>query len=264
MATQRIFYVEDEDSAQIAINKAWLAGGGTVMLPVGTTMLELDSEAGRFLTLRPGVSLAGYGPQSVLKVPDGAGEFVSIIGQENSDDLSGIILRDFALDYNSRQNVPDYEDGPAWIANGANDPRFAILVMRGKNITIDNVRFEDVLSINTVKTSSLVENLTIRNCQFNNALAPFDHDHSTIYLNGKNHRVQDNNFVGKGWGSRTAIELHDRGMLVSGNTETGYDAWGVIVTSSDTQVVHNRLSKPIAVGWGFTMTGLTIANNQIG
>lgn len=259
MATQRVFYVEDENSVQAAINKAGIAGGGTVMLPVGTTMLELDSEAGRFLTLRPGVSLAGYGPQSVLKVPDAAGPFVSIIGQENSTDLSGIVLRDFTVDYNTRQNVPQYADGPAWIADV--QPRFAILIVRGKGITIDNVRFEDALSINTFKTGSLVENLTIRNCQFNNALAPFDHDHSTIYLNGKNHRVLDNNFVGKGWGSRTAIELHDRGMLVSGNTETGYDQWGVIVTSSDTQVVHNRLSKPIAVGWGFTMTGLTIHDN---
>lgn len=33
MATQRVFYVEDEASVQIAINKAWIAGGGAVSDP---------------------------------------------------------------------------------------------------------------------------------------------------------------------------------------------------------------------------------------
>src|SRR5512139_3886553 len=65
----RTFRMQDFASPQNAIDAAHDAGGGVVVVPWGITMLTLNPTTRRFLNLRSGVSIVGYGPQSILKVP---------------------------------------------------------------------------------------------------------------------------------------------------------------------------------------------------
>lgn len=258
----RMWYLGQHATPQDTIDAAYAEGGGTVVVPWGVTELEYNSEAERFLTLRPGVSLVGYGPQSILKVKDASGNFKYILSHDPAEDLSGISLADFAIDYNHTGNPLSYTNDTEWQAD-TGKARFAIHLFRGKNISISNLHFRNILARNVVKTGSLNEFVTISGCHFACALPAFDYDHSSIYLNGHHHKVLYNTFAGQGWGARTAIELHHAGHVIIGNIETGYDHHGIIVVADKCIIAHNMLTKPINTGWGEVLHTLVMTDNVV-
>lgn len=89
---------DDATAVQAALDAALAAGGNLVFMPAGTTII------GSTLTIGSGVTLAGAGWSSILKLDDGAD--VDMIQNENfGTDVSdggddSIIIRDFKIDGN--------------------------------------------------------------------------------------------------------------------------------------------------------------------
>jgi hypothetical protein len=257
---ERTFRMDAYPTPQAAIDAAFAAGGGFVVVPWGvTTLPAFNPVTGCFLMLKPDVSIIGFGAQSVLKVPDGAGNYKAILHHDLADSIDDVILSDFTLDGNTANNPVTYADGPAWVADLK--PRVGILLYKAKRTTITGVQTRDLDCINTIIVNGVaVEDCAVVGCHFDTPLSVIDHDHSTIYTNGTACRVQHNHLVGHGIGARTAIEIHGSAQLISGNIERGYDQFGCIVVASDARVTaDNIFSKPVAAGWGSTLTGLKVA-----
>lgn len=257
---ERVFRASDYGGVQQAMDAAFTAGGGYAVLPWGVTVMPApDAVTGRVYTLRRTVHVLGFGPQSVLKVPDGAGDFVAVFGHDLADSIDEATISDFTIDGNAANNPITYANETEWIA--ANKPRVAILLYKAQRTTVQNVQVRNLDCINTISMNGVVADCAVVGCHFDTPLSPINHDHSTIYTHGTACRVQDNHFVGHGFGARTAIEVHGDNQLVTGNIERGYDGAGVIVVADKVVVANNILSQPIRVGWGSTLSGLMIAGN---
>jgi parallel beta-helix repeat protein len=90
---------DDTAAIQAAINAA--ASGGTVFLPHGTYVVDPDVS----LHLTSGVTLAGSGRKSILKIKPNSNVLDNLVKIENAD---RVILRDFAVDGNrANQNPSD-------------------------------------------------------------------------------------------------------------------------------------------------------------
>lgn len=260
LLADRTFRVTDYGGVQQAIDAAFAADGGFVILPWGMTITPSpDAVTGRIYTLRSNVSIVGFGAQSVLKVPDGAGDFVAVFGHDLADSIDDVTISDFTIDGNAANNPIAYANETEWIA--ANKPRMAILLYKAQRTTVQNVQVCGLDCINTISMNGVVSDCAVIGCHFDTPLSPINHDHSTVYTNGSACRVQDNHLIGHGWGSRTAIEVHGDLQMVTGNIERGYDGQSVIVVSSNTIVTNNILSQSIRVGWGSTLHGLVITGN---
>ena len=256
--SERIFKASEYGGIQQTIDAAFAAGGGTVLIPWGVTVATLNATTGTFYTLKPNVSLIGYGPQSVIKVPDNAGNYKAVFHHDLADSIDDVTFSNFAIDGNAANNAVTYPDSAVWVADLK--PRMAFMLYKAQRTTIAGMQIRGLDCINTISVNGVaVEDCAVVDCYFDTPLSPIDHDHSTIYLNGVGCRAQDNHLIGHGWGSRTAIETHGSLQLVTGNIERGYDQFGVIVVSSNTLVKDNLLSKPVSVGWGSTLTGLQVA-----
>ena len=256
--SERIFKAGEYGGIQPAIDAAFAAGGGTVIIPWGVTVATLNPATGTFYTLKPNVSIMGYGPQSVVKVPDNAGNYKAVFHHDLADSIDDVTFSNFAIDGNAANNAVTYPDSAAWVADLK--PRMAFMLYKAQRTTMAGVQVRGLDCINTISVNGVaVEDCAVVDCYFDTPLSPIDHDHSTIYFNGVGCRTQNNHLIGHGWGSRTAIETHGSLQLVTGNIERGYDQFGVIVVSSSTLVKDNLLSKPVSVGWGSTLTGLKVA-----
>lgn len=258
-ASERIFKAADYGGLQEAIDAAFAAGGGVALVSWGITTPTLNATTGTFYTLKPNVSIMGYGPQSVIKVPNNAGNYKAVFHHDLADSIDDVMFSNFAIDGNAANNPVGYANGAAWIAD--NNPRCAFLLYKAHRTNLAGVQVRNLDCINTVGVNGVtVEDCVVLDCHFDTPLSPIDHDHSTIYFDGVGCRTQGNRLIGHGFGARTAIEMHGSLHLVDDNIESGYDQYGCIAVASYSRVTANNIfSKPVSVGWGSTLTGLQVA-----
>lgn len=224
MLISRVFNVLDFPTPQAAIDHAALCGGGYVLFPWGETIVTPDPETRHCLLLKPGVSLVGQGPQSVIKVADGAGNFKGVIGQDDSDTLLDPVIANLTIDGNQAGNAPadieafepirDAEDK----ITGFEAARMAIRLRIGRRLQVQGVHVRNLDSINHI--SSSLRDTEIAGCHFD-ATSTFEHDHSSIYTAAPGQRITNNRFEGNGV-MRTAIETHGSDQYVRDNTVNGY------------------------------------------
>lgn len=220
MLISRVFRVLDFPTPQAAIDHAALCGGGFVLFPWGETVVSPDPVTRRCLLLRPGVSLIGHGPQSVIKVADGAGNYVAIVSQDNTQALSDFCVANLTIDGNQAGNAPaDIEAFEPEQDNTSHQAgRCAIRFENGRRALIQGIHIRNLDSINHIYCG--VFDTEISGCHFE-AISTFEHDHSTIYTARPGQRITNNRFEGNGV-MRTAIETHGSDQYVRDNTVSGY------------------------------------------
>lgn len=205
---------DDTAAIQAALTAANTAGGATVFFPVGTYKISISS--GNALTLPgKGITLQGVSKEkSVIKLANSQGDYVSML-TNGSNDISGLIIRDLTFNQNASGNV---------IVSTTNllsgQPRYILRCFLGSDILIENCRFTDADNVNTLSfnAASGVARITLRGNVFDDHgnHSP-QHDHSTLYFNADNVRVQNNFFAGTGISATTAIETHGTNQVVTGN-----------------------------------------------
>jgi hypothetical protein len=271
-ASERLFKTGNYGSIQATIDAAFIAGGGIVLLPYGvTTLPAFNPTTELFITLKPGVSLMGFGAASVLKVPDGAGNFKAVIGQSGNPDNS--ILSDFVIDGNHAGNAPADIEAFDPIRNefnqitGFNKPRYGCL-LTGANITLAGIAIRGLDSINHVVVGGA--NSLIIDCVLE-AVCAFDHDLSAVYTtSGDGVRIERNRFVG-GVFCRTAIETHNSNVFIRDNTianfSNGLNVTGYVNDPLGTYALTVKDNHMLDCGAGVTIWsgayGATPDNQQV-
>jgi hypothetical protein len=191
------------------------------------------------LVPRSGVNIVGRGYGSVLKVADNhtaTGDYV-VFAPSKAETTSDISFRNFRIDGNGSRNL----------VKGRIRRAMAIWLFAGRNISIDNVWFENQPGTNVVKFGSdslsyLVTDSLIANCVFSNVGGAIpgnrgQRDHSTLYISGKNVRVSKNRLSNPGPYDENGppvavvagIEMHGDDMTVSDNHVENYGNGGYIV-----------------------------------
>jgi Pectate lyase superfamily protein len=237
---------DDTKSIQKAIDAAHAAGGGVVVFNSGEYIIKIQANQSIGLRIYPNIVLQGQGYQkSTIKIADHQGNYDSMIaGASSSSDLSNFSISNLTIDGNSQNNWVKSEDDFK-----SSKFRYAIKIFAGKNININGCRFQNFSNVNVITTNgSEVSNVDIRNNRFERiGGGSVDHDHSTIYMHGKNGKIIDNVFLSRDGagtkGARTAIEIHGDSHIVSGNKIFGFTN-GIFITgyaiSSKNQVVVNN------------------------
>jgi hypothetical protein len=238
--------IDDTNSIQKTIDAAAAKGNAVVMFPPGIYKVQIQSQHRDALKIYPNIILQGQENQkSVIKLANNQGDYNAIIaGLSPVSDLSNFAIYDLTIDGNSINNKVSSEN------NFKNSKfRYAVQIFAGKEIHIENSKFINFDNINTISMNGeSVSDIYIQNNRFESiGDSNIDHDHSTIYLHGKNGKIINNVF--KSWkgagtrGARTAIEIHGDAHIVSGNQISGF-ANGIFVTgyaaSSKNQVIKNN------------------------
>ena len=135
--------------------------------------------------------------------------------------------------------------------------RYVIRSFAGERVKIQNCSFINLENGNTVSfNGAAVADVAIEDSRFlavGGAL--IDHDHSTIYTDGKRFRIVNNEFKSRNGagtiGARTAIETHGDDIEVRGNTISGYMQGANIVgraTDPSRQLFKGNTISAVAVG----------------
>jgi hypothetical protein len=215
MLDASLFRMQDYATPQSAIDAAALAGGGIVIVPWGVTNLSLDATTRRFLTLKPNVSLIGHGPKSVLRVPDGAGNYCAIIGTSSSDTCDDLAVCSLTIDGNQSGNGPSSIDDFEPVGGSFSAPRMAInLLGSGKRPTVSDVHIVNHDSINAIWSG--LDDTCVSGCRID-AISTFSHDHASIYTHCTGQRIIANIVDGNSV-MRSALETHGNEQLVAWNT----------------------------------------------
>src|ERR1044072_1721087 len=215
----------DTTAIQNAIDAASTAGGGVVLFPVGTYIVQPASTS-RALTAKSNVTLLGYG--ATLKIANNNAAYLTIIG--NTGDCSNFKMNGLRIDQNGLNNLGHNTGG----AGPTNEYRFVLQITAGSKISITDCIFDNCEGVNTLvlnggSTSGSygVKNIAITNCHFLNVGTGNDHDHSTIYTQCDGARIENNTFMGRVISggpafSYCAIETHGPKQSVIGNQIEGY------------------------------------------
>lgn len=236
----------NDDRAAIAAALAAVhnQGGGSISLPQGTYLLNSFSLPGQqiFFDVPPDVSI--YGP-GTLKVADNFGAWMAMFYQTDSGTpLNKTTYAGFVIDHNNQNN-------PFTTAPSSNvENRNGFVLMLGNGVTFNSVVQRNLLSRQAIQCFN-VDNLTIESCQFLNdgiGDSTYDFDSSLLYIVSDGYKVTNCKFVRTGMGGRTALELHGRNFVCTGNQVTGFTT-GIIIASDarfnrlDTgKIAHNTMT----------------------
>jgi hypothetical protein len=199
-----------DDTAAInqAIETAYEAGGGTVLLPAGTYLVSIPRDsytAGPAVGLRAFVRLQGdysvVGGQPVwrsfIRLADGQGDYTAILGTFGLwGSLTGFAMDGVAVDGNRQGNpatsaLTDYAD-PL-------HKRDCLLVTGGDGVSVTNCEFFNIDTLNAVALNSVSSRLTnarVANCLVRDVGGPLDHDTSFIAVRGDYSVIENNRVLG--------------------------------------------------------------------
>src|SRR5574338_225586 len=265
------------DTAAINACIAAAPVGSRIFFPVGTYIVSPDATKHMLRIDKKNLEIFGENYNAtIIKVADGAGDFISMITNRNPAgaelDTSGIFIHDLTFD----QNV-------------ANNPVTNVALLMSTNYrfsirctsNVQNGRVERVRFINSDCVINLVvtdgHNWQVRDCFFDNIGPGADHDHSTVNIRGNNAHVTGCTFVGTGNAAWSAIEIHGDGHRVLFNNITNYARMiitcGAIVSGRDSIIAYNT-GKGLGAGihiWSYDFASLVgpsvehliVVNNQI-
>lgn len=258
---------DDCDSLQAAIDHVAAGGGGRVYIPGGVYRLKslssgtsdaFPSGEGSFLNLKAGVSLFGDGSATILRVAGDAGNYESVIHQDDhTESLDGVRIFNLCIDQNSDSNTV------AAAADLTDNPRFAVEVYKSSGLAIENVHFKNCSSTNIVYVNGKADciNTTVQNCLFSDVGGEsVDYDHSSIYIHGDGMKIVGNRFYGeklygRAYGTRTAIETHGPNQVVVGNSVSKYRTFANITGISTVESRNITVSSNIGDN---LITGITL------
>ena len=250
----------DRAAIQKTIDAVHAAGGGTVTIPAGTFLLSTISDVSPIqvisLKIYSNITLKGAGPESILKLKDNNGNYDALLGINPSWAIvDNFRMSDITIDANGPNNLVSSE---AVLKNGN---RSCLRIYKGKNIEVENCTFTNVKGVWVVVFNGHVEHVKVHNNIFTNiGDATVDWDHSTIYTNGDDFTITNNQITslhGAGTlGARAAIEIHGSNQVVSHNiidgmtygiNVTGYSSW----YQSINQIYYQNIFRNVMSGFAF-------------
>lgn len=217
-------------SAQTVINAAigtLPATGGKVVLLEGTYIVDGP------INVPSNVTLAGQGPETVIKVKDALNAAINVV--QNADQTNGntkIVLKDFAIDGNK--------------ANNTTGSSYGVFLTKTTNSLIDGL-----LTINCGMTGIMLEESS-----YNTLIKIFSltNNGSGIQLfNGSTH-----NFIGNGFYQGnffSGIYLNESLNIVLGNSCCNNNQYGICIISSYNLVAGNICSENLY--HGIALSGAT-------
>jgi hypothetical protein len=249
---------DDTTAIQAGLDAVNAAGGGTLEFPAGRYDISIDPAKNRALTLYPRLRLAGKaGETAIIRLADNQITYESIMATATYptrlDDAEFLNLTFDGNGLNNPIRKPEETNGDL----GTPTLRYVIRSFAGERVRIQNCTFTNIDNGNTVSfNGEAVTDVAIEDSRFlavGGAL--IDHDHSSIYTDGKRFRIVNNEFKGRNGagtiGARTAIETHGDDIEVSGNTISGYMQGANIVgraTDPSRQLFKDNSFSAVAVG----------------
>ncbi len=227
---------DDRAAIQNAINAVNAAGGGTVNFGAGTFRVGKVPDASHIqvicLQIYSNIILKGAGRNNtIIKLIDNIGDFEAVISPKPSwQRVDNFELRDIAVDENSANNST-----PTEVSLKSSGFRDVLRIYIGKNIKVENCLFTNTKGVWVLVFHGIIDNVLVNNNIMNNiGDAVNDWDHSTIFTNGNNITLTNNqisalNVNGGTFGARTGIEIHGSNQYIAFNTISGMTA-GVNVT----------------------------------
>jgi len=265
---------DDRAAIQRTIDAVHAAGGGTVTIPAGTFLLSTVPDASPIqviaLELYSNLTLKGAGPKSILKLKDNNGNYDALLGKKPSWDIvDNFKMADLTVDANGANNLVASE-----AVLQKNGSRSCLRIYKGKNIEVENCTFTNVKGVWGLVFNGYVEHVKVHNNIFKNiGDATVDWDHSTIYTNGDDFTITNNQITslhGAGTlGARAAIEIHGSNQVVSHNNIDGM-TYGVNVTGysswyhSINQIYYQNTFKNVMSGFAFWSEADSSENRSVG
>lgn len=236
----------DDDAISIrkAIKYLDSKGGGILNLLTDKiyTLASIENEC--FIMLKNQCHIIG---SSTLKVKDNFGDF-RFMFWFNSD-INHLILRDFTIDENTRNNPTTSNTG------SENYQRTIFRLLANNNNVIDNMLFDnitinDCTGIWQYEFEGKCQNVNINNCKINyNKTENVSYDRTSMYL-GVNNCVVSNCILNGSDNARTGIELHGHNIICKNNIINDYNT-GFYITNDKTvsysdkneflKVVNNKI-----------------------
>jgi hypothetical protein len=251
---------DDTQAIQNTIDMVSNLGGGTVYFPGGTYLISPIPNNDPFqvicIDIADNIELLGDEfDESILKLMDNAGNYDAIIGKYPSYiQVDNVILKHLTIDANSQNN--EVTDESVLVNFGS---RSLFRIFLGENHLVEDCHFTNSQGTWNVVYNGITNNITIRNNLFDNiGSSSVDWDHSTIYTNGNDFLIENNEFYslnGVGTlGARTAVETHGSNQIMRNNYVNGY-VYGVNVTGysdfylSDNQYFYGNTFDDVAEGF---------------
>jgi hypothetical protein len=218
---------DDSGALRNALAAAASAGGGIVYFPPG--IYRIDPAAGPFL-VSSGMTIAGSGPRSVLRVRDGAGHYNLIFGQR-ARRIADVTFTRFRVDQNPAGN-------PGSDINASTDAENVIQLYHFDGVTVAGVAFDPEPGVQAIVLAGPhAAHVTIEGCTFRfrrgASSNPF-YDNSSIYTEAADVRIAGNHFSStNAENAVTAIEVHGGPDIdVAGNDATEFQIGMNIVNST--------------------------------
>lgn len=196
---------------------ALAVSGGTIRLLSRT--YETGISGDDWIFCQNNVSVIGQGRSSIVKIPDGNGDYSRIFGASVSGAvMEDIQFRNFTINQNS-------ENGSGYPVVGTSG--YAAISMACHDLVVNNMAFDTCCGVNTIYVSGshhqITENLFI---VYRNDDAG-DFDQSVIYSASNNRAVIANNVFYSdldeyAYPARTAIEAHNGAHSITGNLIDGF------------------------------------------
>jgi len=254
--------IDDTAAIQRGLDAIDAAKGGTLVFATGRYDISIVPALRRALTLYPNLRmLARPGAAATLRLADNQPAYESVMATASYptrlDDAEFIGM---TFDANGLANpVRNAEetngDAPAQTANPT--LRYFIRSFAGSRVRIADTTFVNGDVGNTVSfNGDAISDVIIENSKFLNVGgALIDHDHSSVYFDGRRLRLSNNEFRGRNGagtiGARTAIETHGDDVEVRGNLIVGFlqgvNVVGRMTDPSRQLMVRNRFTD-VAVG----------------
>jgi len=169
-------------------------------------------------------TIEGIGPQSIVKVADGTGNYEAVFSSLNglieATHSNNIIFRNFRIDQNITNNV-----GTIASINGQRQCAIRILPVTGDNITVENMIFDTACGINTVTLNSEhLSNVKVINNTFDFVMqTPSGYDATALYVNCYKGTVIGNTFkANQSDFTPCALEVHIGPITCTNNIITGF------------------------------------------
>ncbi len=156
---------DDSGAIEEALAACAQAGGGTVVVPVGTFILSRRNNESPILEVPPNTTLRGEGSASILKFADtvNRGNYWRMIGAPVAGGTRNVVIRDLHLDGSNTH--PEYIKGETPEHNAG-------LWFYNKNHVIENVVVQNVFAENfsgdCMAFSYNCRSITVRDCTFRN------------------------------------------------------------------------------------------------
>ena len=280
--------VDDTAAIQRALDAVNAAGGGTLIFTEGRYDVAIDGASRRALTLYARTRLlARPGAPATIRLADRQPSYESVMATASYptrlDDVEFVGLTFDANGLNNPIRDPEETNGDAPGQTANPTLRYFIRSFAGSRVRLSGVTFTNADVGNSVSfNGTAITDVIIENSKFINVGgALIDHDHSSVYFDGRRARIANNEFRSRNGagtiGARTAIETHGDDVEVRDNLVEGFlqgiNIVGRITDPSRQLMVRNRLIN-VAVGvniWpladsannGPAFTSLTVRDNDI-